>query len=324
MSLSESWRGHRLVVIGDVLLDRYVSGRVERISPEAPVPIVRLAGEESRPGGAANVAANVLALGAQARVVSVVGDDEEGRSLAELLAARGVDPADLVLVPGRPTPAKTRVISQHQQMIRLDREDDAPIPDWAVEALMDRYRAALEGAAGLIISDYAKGLLDRRSLPEVLRLAGEMGIPAVVDPKIRNFDFYSPATVLTPNQGEAARATAREIREPADVLAAARQILSLLEVEGVLVTLGEQGMLLVPREGKPTAIPARAREVYDVTGAGDTVAAALGVALAAGKSLVGAARLANAAAAIAVGHLGTATVSAAELEAILGQEEQGD
>ncbi|RMG42438.1 MAG: D-glycero-beta-D-manno-heptose-7-phosphate kinase [Acidobacteria bacterium] len=314
------WSGRRVVVVGEAIVDRYWYGQVERISPEAPVPVVRVGEREIRPGGAANVAANLAALGLGATLVTALGRDEAGRTLARELAGRGVGIAGPDLPDGRPTPVKTRVIARHQQVVRLDEEQVDPVPDAAAEALRDAALAALDGASALIVSDYGKGLLDGRNLPELLRAARASGIPAVVDPKLRNVQHYGGALVITPNLAEATRAAALDPGEPDAAERAGRRLLERLDVEAVLVTLGEKGMLLVRRGAPPVAIPARAREVFDVTGAGDTVAAVLGAALAAGLDLEAGARLANAAAAIAVGRLGTAAVGADELRAVLEEQ----
>ncbi len=313
-SLSERLAGRRVVVLGDVILDRYLHGSVDRISPEAPVPVVRLRQQEIRAGGAANVALNIAALGAEPHLVTLVGDDEAGRALSALLAAKRVDTSTMVVDPDRPTTVKTRVLARHQQVVRIDDEDDSPIEDRFAEQVCANAVRALEGAEALVISDYAKGLLDDRVLIPVLRAAQRAGVPSVVDPKRANFSVYQPATVITPNQGEIARATAHEIHGESDVTAAARLLLSRLALDAVLVTRGEAGMLLVQRVGEPVSIQAEAREVFDVTGAGDTVAATLAAMLAARIPLADAARWANAAAAISVGRLGTAAVSVLELE----------
>lgn len=309
-------RGRRVLVVGDVIVDRYLKGAVDRISPEAPVPIVRVRGEELRPGGAANVAANLAALGTRPCLVSVVGEDRGASLLRDDLDARGIE-THLVPVAGRPTTVKTRIIAHQQQVVRLDDEDDTPVGDDAAHAVRDAALAALEGADGVVVSDYAKGLLDVRVLRPFLAAARRRGLPVVVDPKVPDFGLYQPATVLTPNLGETARAAGRELR-PGDAAAAGQAAASLLarvDLEAILVTMGEAGMLLVPRRGEVVRIPAEAREVYDVTGAGDTVAAVLGAALAGGLPMDEAARWANAAAAIAVGHLGTAAVGLEELAA---------
>ncbi len=319
--------GRRVLVVGDVIVDRYLHGQVERISPEAPVPVVRVEREELRPGGAANVAVNLRALGVEVDLLAVVGRDEGAERLAGLVRAAGVDPSGLFPVPGRPTTVKSRVLARHQQVLRLDEEEDLPVPDEVARRLVEEGTNLLGRADAIVVSDYAKGLLDGRTLPALLGEAGARGIPVIIDPKIRHFDLYSPATVITPNQEELARATAREIRDADEAAAAAREVHRRLRLDAVLVTRGEEGMLLVPREGGPLEIPALAREVYDVTGAGDTVTAVLAAALAAGLGLPEAARWANLAAAVAVGRLGTAAVSRDELARFLagipGEEEVG-
>lgn len=309
----DSLSGRRLLVVGDVILDRYIRGSVDRISPEAPVPVVRVRGEDHRPGGAANVAANLTAVGARAELISAVGNDDGGAILSRLIEERGVIPR-FVPTADRPTSVKTRIIAQHQQVVRLDQEEDHPIPQAVAEEVLAKALVLLNGCDGLIISDYAKGLLDERTLPPLLRAARNMGVPAVIDPKIRHFPLYQPATVVTPNLLEASRATGSEIpRDQAGIETLARSILDRLDLNAVLITLGEAGMFLLPRDREPLLIQAQAREVFDVTGAGDTVTAVLGAALAGGLGLERAARWANAAAAVAVGRLGTVAVTRQDL-----------
>ncbi len=313
-----SFVGRRVVVVGDVILDRYIKGSVERISPEAPVPVVRVQGEEHRPGGAANVAANLAALGARPILVSTVGDDRAADEMQAELKARGIEVEHLVVAKGRPTTVKTRVIAHQQQIVRLDEEDDLPVPGEVVTSVAAKALAALDEAEALVVSDYAKGLLNGRLLPPLLSQARARRLPAVIDPKIRHFDLYQPATLVTPNLAEASRATGREVRGEAAIREAAAAILERIAVDAVLVTLGEAGMLLQPRGAEPVRIRAEAREVFDVTGAGDTVVAVLGLGLAAGLSLETSARWANAAAAVAVGRLGTAAVTIDELRSFAG------
>ncbi len=313
-----SFVGRRVVVVGDVILDRYIKGSVERISPEAPVPVVRVQGEEHRPGGAANVAANLAALGARPILVSTVGDDRAADEMQAELKARGIEVEHLVVAKGRPTTVKTRVIAHQQQIVRLDEEDDLPVPGEVVTSVAAKALAALDEAEALVVSDYAKGLLNGRLLPPLLSQARARRLPAVIDPKIRHFDLYQPATLITPNVAEAARATGREVRGEAAIREVAAAILERIAVDAVLVTLGEAGMLLQPRGAEPVRIRAEAREVFDVTGAGDTVVAVLGLGLAAGLSLETSARWANAAAAVAVGRLGTAAVTIDELRSFAG------
>jgi D-beta-D-heptose 7-phosphate kinase/D-beta-D-heptose 1-phosphate adenosyltransferase len=316
-------KGRRVLVVGDVILDRYVKGSVERISPEAPVPVVLVRGEEHRPGGAANVAANLAALGAAPALVSMVGDDLGADLLRSELKARGLADDGLIVARGRPTTVKTRVIAHHQQVVRLDQEDDLAAPADVAAAVLENAIAALPRVQALILSDYAKGLLDERILPPLLQQARARGVPVVVDPKVRHFDLYQPATLITPNLTEAARALGREVRGEEAIREAAQAILDRLAVDAVLITLGEAGMLLAPRRGPKVHIRAQAREVFDVTGAGDTVVAVLGAGLAGGLDLEQAARWANAAAAVAVSRLGTAAVTVDELGCFAGEGAAG-
>jgi D-beta-D-heptose 7-phosphate kinase/D-beta-D-heptose 1-phosphate adenosyltransferase len=303
-----------VLVVGDVILDRYLCGSVSRISPEAPVPVVSWESEDARLGGAANVVANLVALGARPELVSVTGDDESGAVLRELLRDRQVGDDGVIASSGRRTPVKTRILARHQQVLRLDREDTSPVDDDLAGSVVFAALERLQRSEALVVSDYAKGLLDGRTLGRLLGAARERGVPVVVDPKLRNFSLYQPATLITPNEAEAASATAMEVRSPEDLLRSARAILDRLDVRAALITRGDAGMLLVARGESEVFIPGVAREVFDVTGAGDTVVATLAVALASGMSLETSARWANLAGALSVGHLGTATVTAEELE----------
>ncbi len=304
--------GRRVVVAGDVMLDRFIWGDVDRISPEAPVPVVRVARESVHLGGAANVAANLAALGARVSLVGLVGEDAAADQLRAAIEASGIESA-LVASAGRATTVKTRIIARAQQVVRVDREHSDPALPEELSALEARLGERLEGAAALVVSDYDKGAAAGALLASVLPEARRKGVPAVVDPKRLDFSVYQPATVVTPNQAELGRAASVEIRSDEDCLGAARSVLDRIDVGAVLVTRGERGMLLVERGRSPFAVPAFAREVYDVTGAGDTVVAVLALALASGASLPAAAVLANHAAGIVVGKVGTATVSAQEL-----------
>jgi D-beta-D-heptose 7-phosphate kinase/D-beta-D-heptose 1-phosphate adenosyltransferase len=311
----------RIIVLGDLILDRYLHGTVDRISPEAPVPVVRLAQTEIRAGGAANVALNLVSLGSQVVLGSVVGDDAAANSLLTLLQRVGIDIQNVIRQAGRPTTVKTRVMARHQQVVRLDEEDDSPVSDASAQRLVECVRQQLESADGLLVSDYAKGVLDSRVLAPLLAAARAANKLVVIDPKRSNFSLYAPAHVITPNQTELARAAQLEIRQLDDVERAARQLLDSYRFDAVLVTRGEAGMMLVARDRPVLSVPAQAREVYDVTGAGDTVVATLAARLAAGDDLAQAAEWSNYAAAIAVGRLGTAAVSwdeIVELRARLG------
>ena len=307
--------GRRVVVYGDVMLDEFVWGDVTRISPEAPVPVVEVRRETVRLGGAANVLANLVALGARATVVGVVGRDRAAEQFDATLAEIGGERADAVLVTdaSRPTTLKTRIIAHNQPVVRADRERRTPVDAGTEDQLIGALVAALGEADAFVVSDYDKGAVTPRVLGEVLPRAFERGIPVLVDPKIRNFDSYRPATLVTPNHHEALRLTNTEDDTDAGMAHAARLIRERLGCQSVLITRGEQGMMLLERDAAPVYVATVAREVYDVTGAGDTVIATLAAALAAGASLVEAAALANHAAGIVVGKLGTATASADEL-----------
>ncbi len=306
------FRDVRVVVAGDLMLDRYWHGSTQRISPEAPVPVVRVDGAEERPGGAANVALNVAALGGGARVVGPTGSDEAADRLAQLLEAAGVGQR-FHRLPGADTITKLRVISRHQQLIRLDFERGFPGFDRsAMLALLD---PELADASVLVLSDYAKGALpDPGGLIDAARRAGR---PVLVDPKGTDYHRYRGATLLTPNLAEF-EAVVGPCADADEIARRGAELAAELGLEAMLVTRGEAGMTLAPRTGDAVHLPTRAREVFDVTGAGDTVIATLAAALGAGVSLADAAALANVAAGVVVGKLGTATVSPAELEAALG------
>jgi len=315
IELIRNWRGRRIVVFGDVMLDEFVWGDVTRISPEAPVPVVNIRRESVRLGGAANVLANLVALGAQASVVGVVGRDGAGERLrAELDGAGALDTTDnLIIDESRPTTIKTRIIAHNQLVVRADRERRTSVDAPTEEQLIHALGAALSEADAFVVSDYDKGAVTPRVLAEILPRAFEQNIPVLVDPKIRNFDAYRPATLVTPNHHEALRLTNTEDDTDEGMARAARLIRARLDCQSVLITRGEQGMMLLEAEADPVYVATVAREVYDVTGAGDTVIATLAAALAAGASLVEAAALANHAAGIVVGKLGTATASVDEL-----------
>lgn len=303
-----------IVVLGDVMLDEFIWGDVTRVSPEAPVPVVDIRRESTHLGGAANVLANLLALGAKASVIGVVGDDFAGeriRSSVRDKSARQTD-GELVLDPSRPTTIKTRIIAQNQMVVRTDRELRTPVNGQTENQIIKAVKAALDTAHALVVSDYDKGVVTPRILAEVLPAAYGR-IPVLIDPKMRNFDAYRPATLVTPNHHEALRVAGLE-EDSDDTLRRAAQIIrQRLGCDAVLITRGDRGMMLVEGDSDPVNVETAAREVFDVTGAGDTVIAALGAALAAGASMAEAAVLANHAAGIVVGKLGTATASAKEV-----------
>ncbi len=315
--------GRRVVVLGDVMLDEFMWGDVTRISPEAPVPVVEIRRESVRLGGAANVLANLVALGVRADVVGVVGDDGAGERLRAELSDKGAARVGETLIAdaSRPTTTKTRIIAHNQLVVRADRERRTPVEAQTEERIIAVLRRLLDEADALVVSDYDKGAVTPRVLREVLPLARKRGMPVLIDPKIRNFDSYKPATLVTPNHHEALRLTNSEDDTDEGMMRAAHAIRARLGCDSVLITRGEQGMMLL-EDGAPVYVSTAAREVYDVTGAGDTVIATLAAALAAGATLSEAAMLANHAAGIVVGKLGTATANTQELLASIKADEQ--
>lgn len=308
----------RVLVVGDLMLDRYWYGDTGRISPEAPVPVVRVSGLEERPGGAANVALNIAALQGQATLLGLTGDDPAADTLESRLQEAHVV-CRFQRLGGHPTICKLRVLSRRQQLIRLDFEQPFQDPD--TDALGEDFQSLLNGADVVVLSDYAKGTL--AGAPALIRAAGEAGKPVLVDPKGQDFSVYRGATVLTPNLAEFEAVVGR-CADDATLEARARNLLRELHLGAVLVTRGERGMVLIPSASAAQYLPANAREVYDVTGAGDTVISVLATALAAGAELPVATSLANIAAGLVVGKVGTATVSVAELgSALHGQPDTG-
>jgi len=301
---------HRIAIVGDAMLDVYLRGDVDRISPEAPVPVVRVRERKLALGGAANVAQNVAALGARCELVAVVGSDRAGELLCGMLTELGTDPRALLTVD-RPTTTKTRVLARSQQVVRFDEEEDADVGGADVERVLAAVREAVADADALVLEDYNKGVLVPRVIEEAIRLATAKGIPVVVDPKYRNFFTYRGATIFKPNRREleSALGAAVDLEHPEALPETFRR----LGVEHLLLTLGEQGMALLSADGEIHRVPTTAREVYDVVGAGDTVTAYLATTLAAGATAREAAVIANFAAGVEVGKLGAATVSADEV-----------
>ena len=303
----------RILVLGDVMLDRFLYGAVERISPEAPVPVVRLGRTLAMPGGAGNVARNISALGGQAVLVGLVGRDSAAAEFRALLAAdTGITDAT-VDSASRPTICKMRVIAGTQQLVRLDDEVSTAADAAEQAALVAAVEAALPGCAALVLSDYAKGVLTPALIAAAIAVARRAGIPVLADPKSDDFALYRGADCLTPNARELGRAARLPVGTEAEVAAAARLVMAAAGLPALLCTRAEKGMTLVRAAGGVDSVPAEAREVFDVSGAGDTVIAALALAHAAGHPLAEAMRIANAAAGIVVGKLGTATVTADEL-----------
>jgi D-beta-D-heptose 7-phosphate kinase/D-beta-D-heptose 1-phosphate adenosyltransferase len=306
--------GLHVLVAGDVMLDRFIVGKVSRISPEAPVPVVQFQSEHVRLGGAANVAHNLAALGAQVALVGLVGSDAAAARLRGELAATGIGAEGLVDDAGRPTVEKVRIVTdRNQQVARVDYESDSDIEGEVEQRLIDRISRAGGNAKVLLVSDYLKGTVTKAVMRTLLSLKSA-GAPLLVDPKIPHLDFYAGASLVTPNHQEAEAATHRRIRSDEEARLAALDFRTRAQCDAVLITRGEAGMWL-SSGGTEGAVPAVAREVADVTGAGDTVVATLALALAAGATIVEAAGLANHAAGVVVGKFGPATVTRDELMA---------
>jgi D-beta-D-heptose 7-phosphate kinase/D-beta-D-heptose 1-phosphate adenosyltransferase len=314
LHLIERMKNSRVVVVGDIMIDRYLIGDTERLSPEAPVPVVTVRDRRAKLGGAANVAANVASMGGSCLLVGTVGDDGDGATIRQELAVARLDDRFVVTVAGRPTTSKTRIIARSQQIVRIDDEVDALLEGADLARLVAAAREALADADALLLEDYNKGALAPGLIAAVMEVARRRGIPVVVDPKYRQFFEYAGATVFKPNRRELESALGASV--DLQNRNAIPEVLSRLKVDNLLVTLGADGMLLVTKDGRSLRIPSIARQVYDVSGAGDTVTAWLGTALAAGASLVEAAQLANYAAGVEVGKPGVSTVSPEEVLAV--------
>lgn len=309
----QTLRERKVLVLGDVMLDEFVWGDVTRISPEGPVPVVDVRRESVHLGGAANVLANLISLGARGWVVGVVGNDSAGERLRnELRQLNSGDDGGVIVDETRRSTTKTRIVAHSQLVVRADRESRAPVSARVEEQIVARLKEKLEEADALVVSDYDKGVITPTILREVLPFAYGR-VPVLVDPKLRNFNSYRPATLITPNHLEALRMSGTEDHSDDGSHDAARIIQQKLGCDAVLITRGDRGMMLLEAGGRPVYVETAAREVYDVTGAGDTVIATLAGALAAGATMLEAATLANHAAGIVVAKVGTATATASEL-----------
>jgi len=305
------FRHRRVLVLGDLMLDKYIWGTVSRISPEAPVPVVEVNKSTSALGGAGNVGHNLESLGAAPLLVGVVGDDEEGLWIKKHVP----DGRGIFVDPGRPTTVKTRIIAHHQQVVRVDQEKKHAFALEMEERIVRFVRK--ENFAGIIISDYHKGIVTPSLMARVLPFAAEARIPVFVDPKVENFTLYSPITFISPNHHEAERVLRHPCRTDAEVVLAGDEILAMISCRYLILKRGEQGMSIFEQGKKPVHIPTIAREVFDVTGAGDTVIATAALALLGGMSIKDAAVMANAAAGVVVGKIGTATCTPEELLAAI-------
>ncbi len=307
----------RVLVIGDLIMDHFIWGKVRRISPEAPVPIVEVTSESLMLGGSANVVNNIHSLGGRSLVAGVIGRDDDGKKLVKALKAKGI-PGDGIIVDAmRPTTIKTRVIAHSQQVVRFDREKKDKIDSASTGKVLAYIKKAVRSSDLVVISDYAKGLITEPLVGEVVSVCAGAGVPIAVDPKVEHFNYYRGVTIVTPNNLEASLASGVEITDDASLHRAGEVLFNRLGCEALLITRGEHGMSLF-EPGYETHIPTVAKEVFDVSGAGDTVIGTLALALAAGASFKEAAVLANFAAGVVVGKVGTATLTPAELAAAVG------
>lgn len=321
----DTMAGHRVLCIGDVMLDRYVYGHVDRISPEAPIPVLRVEREQVTLGGAGNVARNIIALGGSVDFVGVIGADQAGYDLAKLVSALPEVASYLLTDRMRPTTLKTRFVANSQQLLRADLELAAPLSAEMEEQVLMRAKSAMAGCAVVILSDYAKGVLSARVVAEILRLATEKAARVLIDPKGRDFSLYRGAYMLTPNRKELTEATGMAIVTVADAEHAARRLIDTHRLQGILAKLGGDGVCLVMKDKPAQHFHTTTREVFDVSGAGDSVVATLALAMAGGMELSECAELANLAGSVVVGKVGTATVSRDELSrALLREQMQGN
>ena len=319
MDLIERFTKVRVLVVGDVMLDRYWWGSVSRISPEAPVPVVSLESTTLAAGGAANVASNVAGLGANPFLIGITGDDPEASDLPSVFAEKGILDFELKAIPGRKTTVKTRIVAHNQQMARIDQETIDEIASADAVKMIERLERRLEEIDVVVISDYGKGFLTREILSSLILAAREMGKPVLVDPKGKDYSKYQGATMLTPNKREAAEACGIEPASGDLVETAKQKLLIDLDLDSLLITLGEDGMTLLQKDAKAANLSATARNVYDVTGAGDTVIATLAVAIGSGMDIFDAARVANLAAGIVVERVGTTPITQADLATIVSE-----
>ncbi len=315
----------RILIVGDVMLDEYLTGDADRISPEAPVPVVLVQAEKHFVGGAGNVARNVCSLGGSATLVGIRGDDSPGEKLEQCLIADGID-ASLVTLPHRPTTVKTRILARLQQVVRVDREDASPLALAAVTEVLDTVAKALPHCQAVVVSDYGKGIVNTVFMAELHTLIAAQAriIPVLVDPKPQNIHLYQNVTLLTPNAKETSEAVDMPAKTPEQILAAGRAIMAKLRCPHLVTTLGSLGMAVFVSPSEVWHIPTTARRVFDVTGAGDTVIATAALGIAAGATLTESCILANYAAGIVVGEVGAATATPQQIQAVLASSQHAN
>ncbi|MEK7842279.1 MAG: D-glycero-beta-D-manno-heptose-7-phosphate kinase [Deltaproteobacteria bacterium] len=303
-----------VLVIGDLVMDHFIWGKVRRISPEAPVPVVEVNSESLMLGGAANVVNNIHSLGGRVLVCGVIGKDDAGKKLVYELKQKGIPPEGVIVEGDRPTSVKTRIIAHSQQVVRFDREKREKIHLDAMKSIIDYTKKKIGSVGVVVISDYAKGVISEELVEEVINIARKNNKPVAVDPKVSHFDFYKNVSIITPNNDEASQASGIDIEDNTSLLRAGEVLLNKLGSEAILITRGEHGMSLFENNGGITHIPTVAKEVYDVSGAGDTVIGSVALSIASGASFKEAAVISNFAAGIVVGKVGTATVTPKELK----------
>jgi D-beta-D-heptose 7-phosphate kinase/D-beta-D-heptose 1-phosphate adenosyltransferase len=309
----------RVVILGDLIIDQYIWGKVSRISPEAPIPVVEVVRENFSLGGAANVASNLKALGASVEICGVVGDDSQGNMLLAMLKEKGIDTRLVVKDPNRPTILKTRIIAHKQQVVRVDREDTGALEGDRLARMKEHLLETIPKVDAMILEDYGKGVIQEGLLSEIVPMARGLGKIVTVDPKRDHFPFYKGVTAITPNRLEAEEAAGIQISDEEGLHEAGARLMERLRCDAVLITMGDEGMCLFQEGEAPLKIPARAREVYDVSGAGDTVIAVFTSALVAGATFRQAAMLSNVAGGLVVEKLGTAVVTREEIRARMEQ-----
>ncbi|MBW2562179.1 MAG: D-glycero-beta-D-manno-heptose-7-phosphate kinase [Deltaproteobacteria bacterium] len=317
LEIIDRFHRSKVLVVGDIMVDQFIWGKVSRISPEAPVPVVKVTSENLLLGGCTNVLNNVFSMGGQVAVSGIVGSDTKGRWLIDTLKKMNIDTAGVIVEEKRPTIVKTRVIAHNQQVVRFDREDKGPVTQESLQKIIAYIQAIKDDLGAVIISDYNKGVFSEQLVREIREITSRQGIILCIDPKQNDFSLYRGCDLITPNHQETERALGREIENRDDLITGGSSLLRDFDFRALLVTMGEEGMTLFERDGGLTHIPAVAREVFDVTGAGDTVIGVFALCVAAGATFTEAAVLANHAAGIAVGKVGTAPVYRDELKKAL-------
>jgi D-beta-D-heptose 7-phosphate kinase/D-beta-D-heptose 1-phosphate adenosyltransferase len=314
IKITSGFKKAKILVIGDLILDEFIWGTVDRISPEAPVPVVKVSSQSFMPGGACNVANNISSLGGKVFIAGVIGSDLYANILKEQLQQKDISTEGLILHEKRPTSLKTRIIAHNQQVVRIDKENEEEIKGKELNKILKYTKEKINEVDAVLIEDYGKGVITKALLKDILNIAKENKKIITIDPKENHFAIYKEANIITPNRSELEKATGYTIKDFGDLQKAARKLLKELKVKGILVTLGEEGMCLFEDNGKVTQISTVAQQVYDVSGAGDTVIAAVTLALISGATLKEAAHISNCAAGVVVGKVGVNTCTQDELK----------